>query len=208
MILTLTIKCIKIIMMKTLVLRIFLTVFVMVKVASAASIFAYTSSPDSWIGLGKTDLFQEPEKNFVLSAGVDNGLHLFVCNSSDWINFDYWNLHFTAFASKQFEVGKIYEGIRPIGVITGEKSQMEFSGSGRGNNTLSGFFQIHEVEYFGNQITKIALDFTQYDGGQVNKWNKGNIRINSSVPLTLPIPEPSIIGLLVFSSLTLVRRKR
>jgi hypothetical protein len=75
---------------------------------------------------------------------------------------------------------------------------LDFSGDGRGDNTLTGYFNVLEIQYgSGNSIVSFAADFVQYDEGHMDWWNQGSIRFNSS----LPIPEPSTLALISFCGL-------
>jgi hypothetical protein len=74
---------------------------------------------------------------------------------------------------------------------------LNFTLNSRGDNTLTGFFTVLEIQYgTGNSLTSFAGDFTQYDEGHMDWWNVGNIRYKSS----LPIPEPSTLSLFAMAS--------
>jgi VCBS repeat protein len=70
----------------------------------------------------------------------------------------------------------------------GSSPGLDFSGNGRGCNTLTGRFVILAVSYdrAGN-LGSLAMDFEQHcEGGTAALW--GELRINSAVPLTLERP--------------------
>jgi hypothetical protein len=83
---------------------------------------------------------------------------------------------------------------------------MAFTAPGRGDNTLTGYFNVLQAVYDTNgQVVSFAVDFLQYDEGGLSAWNMGSIRYDST------IPEPSSILLTAFG-LSIVyfgaRRKR
>lgn len=194
--------------MKTLALHIMVVIFAMTKVSSAASFFYYTSSPESWVGGGKTDLMQNPTHTLLIYGLERNGVHLDIRTSTeDWYLHDNWSVFFST--PETMRVGEKYFAAR-WGFQEPYQGGFSFFGSGRGNNQLSGWFIIHEIELDTRGTpTKLAVDFIQYDEMDRDKWNWGNIRINSDIPLNnSPVPEPAIFSLLTLSSLTLVRRRR
>lgn len=76
---------------------------------------------------------------------------------------------------------------------------LSFSGNGRGNNALTGSFQVLETTVADDgSLLSFAADFAQYDEGWQNGWNKGAIRFNSDLPIVLtpePINEAELIAL-------------
>jgi PEP-CTERM motif len=78
---------------------------------------------------------------------------------------------------------------------------LNVSGAGRGNNQLSGWFNVLEVEYgTGGSITSFAVDFRQYDENltQTGPSLYGSLRFNSAIPVTLtPVPEPAPTAMLL-----------
>jgi hypothetical protein len=76
---------------------------------------------------------------------------------------------------------------------------LNVSGNGRGNNQLSGWFNVLEVSYGASgSISALAVDFRQYDEDLTQSGPSlyGSLRFNSGIPLTLtPIPEPGTAAL-------------
>jgi hypothetical protein len=69
---------------------------------------------------------------------------------------------------------------------------LDFSTSGRGDNTLTGYFNVLDISYDANHsLISFAADFVQYDVGVADLWNQGSIRYNSIIP----VPEPSTFSL-------------
>lgn len=89
---------------------------------------------------------------------------------------------------------------------------LNISGNGRGNNTLGGWFNVREIVYGpGNDITKFAVDFRQFDESpnQTGPSLYGSLRFNSSIAIT-PVPEPETYAMLGIGLLALavVRKRR
>jgi PEP-CTERM motif len=78
---------------------------------------------------------------------------------------------------------------------------MSISGAGAGNNQLSGWFNVLEVQYgSGGTVSSFAVDFRQYDENltQTGPSLYGSLRFNSSIPVNLtPVPEPAQLGMLL-----------
>ena len=79
---------------------------------------------------------------------------------------------------------------------------MDVFGNGRGDNVVSGFFEVLEIEYGQPsgifslpEIEKLAIDYVQFDEGDNSKWMVGSFRFNSALPVQ-HVPEPSTLGLL------------
>jgi hypothetical protein len=62
-------------------------------------------------------------------------------------------------------------------------------GEGRGDNTLSGYFDVLNIQYSSGVVVSAAIDFVQYDETINTWWNFGSLRYNSDLPIT-PVPEP------------------
>ena len=57
---------------------------------------------------------------------------------------------------------------------------LNFSGNGRGSNTLSGKFVVWEFVVKDGKVTSLAIDFVQYSEGNKAKPLVGMLRYNSS----------------------------
>lgn len=76
---------------------------------------------------------------------------------------------------------------------------LSVSGAGRGNNELSGWFNVLEVAYGANgDLERLAVDFRQYDENLTMSGPSlyGSLRFNSSIAIT-PVPEPASALLLL-----------
>ena len=94
---------------------------------------------------------------------------------------------------------------------------LDFSGNGRGNNTLGGWFDVLQVEYLpGGGIGAFAVDFRQYDESEqmTGPSTYGSLRINSSIPLhftdlhATPTPLPPAAVMFLTGAFALVHRRR
>jgi hypothetical protein len=165
--------------------------------------FYFTSSPTSWVGGGQTELITPADGyTFDASQNFDNGVSLSITNFpiKEW-----WYLDFAAPNNVPLTPGT-YLGAARFPFQNPGQPGLSFTGDGRGDNILTGYFNVLEVQYgSGNSIISFAADFVQYDEGNMDWWNQGSIRFNSS----LPIPEPRTLSLLCFAAMAaLIRYKR
>jgi hypothetical protein len=180
----------------------------------AATEFFYTSSPQSWVGAGQT-VSVTPISGFVFtpSRNYDNGVSFSINDSTTNPNFGaqrWWYLDFSAPHNAPLVVGT-YQGATRWPFQATTAPGLSFSGNGRGNNTLTGSFNVHEISYGADgTVLSFAVDFVQYDEGIQSWWNVGSIRFNSDVPITA-VPEPSALLLLSLGAagvITVARRRR
>jgi hypothetical protein len=102
----------------------------------------------------------------------------------------YWNLELAAPQGASLAVGPYANATRwPFQETTAPG--LTFSGNYRGNNRLTGSFNILESTVTDDGTFSFAVDFLQYDEESTNAWIKGAIRYNSAVPINLT-PEPII----------------
>jgi hypothetical protein len=160
--------------------------------AQAATLLSFLSSPYSWVGGGET-----------VSAGPDNGFEIGVQGDpftmldfrviEPWTpdGWRWWYLRLAAPEGANLSVGSYANATRwPIQDTTAPG--LDFSGNGRGNNRLTGSFNILESNIAEDGTFSFAVDFLQYDEEITNWWIKGAIRYNSEVPINLT-PEPIVV---------------
>ena len=161
--------------------------------AQAATSLSFLSSPYSYVGGGET-----------VSAGPDNGFDIGVYGdpftmlgfsiAESWTPEGlsrYWNLELAAPQGASLSVGSYANATRwPFQETTAPG--LDFSGNGRGNNRLTGSFNILESNVADDGTFSFAVDFLQYDEESTNAWIKGAIRYNSEVPVNLT-PEPIVV---------------
>ncbi len=89
---------------------------------------------------------------------------------------------------------------------------LDFSGHGRGNNTLGGWFNVLELAFdnLGN-VQRFAVDFRQYDESEnmTGPSTYGSLRINSTIPVNqVPLPGTALLFLTGFGLLVVAARTR
>jgi len=149
----------------------------------AATFFYFTSSPASWIGQGQT---------LTLTRGFSAYREF---NLGAYTN----SVHLTADGYELTIVGPVLAlptlGFYPNATrwpFMGTGAGMAFTGPGRGNNTLTGNFNVLQADYDATgQVTAFAVDFVQYDEGNQSAWSRGSIRFNSNIP----VPEPGVVSI-------------
>lgn len=164
----------------------------------------FESSPSSWVGQGETiDISGQPGTishfRYFTQGAFTNALQ-FLANGGEW------ELMLVGNGYTVPQVG--FYGDATRWPFMGDGAGLDLSGQGRGNNTLSGFFEVFEAEYDTNgTLISFAADFTQYDEKDPDAWNVGSIRYNSSIPI--PFPEPTAVSLLgITGGAALLRRHR
>jgi hypothetical protein len=86
---------------------------------------------------------------------------------------------------------------------------LNFSGNGRGNNTLGGWFDVIDIAYDQNEdVLRFAVDFRQFDESEnmSGPSTYGSLRINSNIAMN-PIPSPPSLVLFGSGLLMVVVRK-
>jgi hypothetical protein len=170
--------------------------------AQAATLLSFLSSPYSWVGRGET-----------VSAGPDNGFDISVLGdqftpitqitqitstlnftiTEPWTLYGWrsWDLRLAAPEGASLTVGS-YSNATRSSFKDATAPGLDFSGNGRGNNRLTGSFNILESNLADDGTFSFAVDFLQYDEESTNAWIKGAIRYNSEVPINLT-PEPIVV---------------
>jgi hypothetical protein len=168
----------------------------------AATLLSFLSSPYSWVGRGET-----------VSAGPDNGFDISVLGDqftpitqitqiTSTLNFNItepwtlygwrsWDLRLAAPEGASLAVGS-YSNATRSSFKDATAPGLDFSGNHRGNNRLTGSFNILESNVADDGTFSFAVDFLQYDEESTNAWIKGAIRYNSEVPINLT-PEPIVV---------------
>ena len=149
----------------------------------AANTLYFTSSPSSWVGQGQTETFTSPTTAFSAQRLFNNAVELSFDDGQDWYYLD-----LVGPSSTSPTVGFYPDATR--WPFNGSGSGLSFFGDGRGNNTLTGYFNVLQADYdISGNIVSFAVDFKQYDEGATANWVSGSFRYNSSIT----IPEPCTI---------------
>ena len=173
--------------------------------SKAQSSFYFTSTPSSWVGHGETELIT-PENGSISLAQVvyDSGLHLAITTTSG----EDWYLDFGTSTRGNLSDG-MYANATRFPFNNGSSPGLSFIGQGRGDNTLTGWFDVLDIIYSGSTVTSAAVDFVQYDEGYVSWENYGSIRYNSAIPIDFtPIPEPQSLVFAAIGGLSMLILKK
>lgn len=148
--------------------------------ARAQSSFFFTSTPTSYVGHGITETITAANGTIAFNPGVsyDQGLHLNITVT----NGEYWSLDIGAIDGGHLQVG-LYTNATRFPFNIGSTPGLNFSGNGRGNNTLTGWFNVLSVAYTNDTLLSAAIDFVQYDSGNLTNKITGYVRFNSSMPI-------------------------
>lgn len=150
-------------------------------IASAATTgLKYVSTSGDYIGQGLTQTYLPPTATITGTANGNTG-HVYVSDPANWWSLDFASPSGTTLAKGSYAATQRYPFQSPMG------NGLDFSGDGRGCNQSRGWFRIREyaVDTSGN-IKKLALDYLQ-NCEIVNPPLYGAVRINSSLPLVVPM---------------------
>jgi len=176
-------------------------------VADADTVLYYISSPFSWVGGGETVTVTRADGfGFFASRNYDQGVSFYIndfATNPDPQSERWWSIDFAAPYNVPLQLGHYADATR-FPFQDPPYPGLNFSGNGRGNNTLLGYFDVYETLYgVHDEVLSFAADFVQYDEGFEDAWNRGSIRYNSSIP----IPEPSTLLLISFGLVGLLTHK-
>ncbi|MCP4353469.1 MAG: PEP-CTERM sorting domain-containing protein [Desulfobacterales bacterium] len=189
--------------------------------AQATMLLHFDSSEQSWVGQGES-FTVTPDDGYIFTGdrGYRNSLQfsIYSLNSPfgpDWDpssgdEYHYWSLRIAAPYENDLEVG-YYGDTARFPFQDESQPGLTFSGDHRGNNRNGGFFEILEILFDKDgDISKLAMDFTQFGEKNTDRWINGQLRFNSDIPLDGPtVPEPTTVTLFMTGLLSafLVRRK-
>jgi hypothetical protein len=108
------------------------------------------SSKGDFIGQGKT--YSYPGEALTVRRN-DRGVNITVGGPFGW------QISFGAPHGRFLEVGEYRDAKRYP--FSGASPGIEFTGEGRGCNQISGQFVVWELEFKGNEVSKLAIDFVQ-----------------------------------------------
>ena len=144
----------------------------------------FSGEPDEYVSQGQTRLLKSPRYSITFKAPYDRDprrtLGFFIrSTSTDFSKFELYNVEMEAPQGQLLRVGTSYNAVRfPF---NNEKAGLDFSGDGRGCNTLNGKFTIRQLVYNSkNELQNFEADFEQACGGSPKKLT-GTIRFNSTL---------------------------
>lgn len=141
--------------------------------AFAQSSLVFTGDAGDYISQGQTWSYTDG-----VQATASSDLR--TVSVSVWTD-TWWNLEFQAPAGTQLVPG-IYEGATRYPFNDDNTPGLSLSGDGRGCNTLTGRFEVHEAEYgpYG-YLVRFHASFEQHcEGGQTAAW--GEVSISNPPP--------------------------
>lgn len=150
-------------------------------ISSDMSFVVLDSAQNDYIGQGRPWLITGMD-DFELSitvdpSGVPDVLQLTI-NQDSW-----FTMSLASLLNEQLMVG-IYENAERFPFQSEGRAGFDFSGDGRGCNTLIANFEILELVRDGNGgVSTLAVDFTQYCEGRMDAPLHGKLRVNSSLPI-------------------------
>lgn len=149
------------------------TLLLVAPVASAASSLVFTGDAGDWVSQGQTWSYTDP-----IDATASSDLRTVSINV--WQD-TWWYLDFQAPAGTQLVPG-VYEGATRYPFNDDNTPGLSLSGDGRGCNTLTGRYEVHEAEYgpYG-YIIRFRASFEQHcEGGDTAAW--GEVSIENPPP--------------------------
>jgi len=178
-------------------------------VASCASIASYgadllyyTSSPHSYIGGGETLLLEGLSADASFKHGFPTSVVIRRLDSSG----AFWEVALVGPNNSQPTVGSysFTEGwpFQPSG-----QAGFIFGAENREDANVRGAFQVLEIERVGDDLTKLAVDFTQFEKFNLPEFTMGSIRFHSDIPITF-VPEPSTFALAALGGVGLLAVRR
>ncbi|SDZ94950.1 hypothetical protein [Alkalimonas amylolytica] len=156
---------------------------------TSTNVLYYNSEQGDWIGGGQTRFLTNMSGQLTSSSWDRNTLTVEYSgtehNRSVW-----WYLSLAAPEGKDLTPG-LYQNATRAAFKPAHGNGLDFTGNGRGCNTLIGSFEIFDIEFteftneWGEQqfdVSTLAVDFTQYCEGGESALH-GKVRINSSHPM-------------------------
>ena len=133
-----------------------------------------------WVSGGGSQFFTTANSTITASNNYDNGVSMSIITPgyADW-----WYLDFAAQGNDPLTTGT-YLGATRFPFQTGTPG-LSFDGDGRGDNTLTGYFNVLDIVYLSGSVFSFAADFVQFDEGNTSQWTMGSIRYNSIVPIRM-----------------------
>lgn len=164
------------------------TLFAARSVSAAQTVLTYVSEPGDYIGGGEEATFTPADGTFVLNPTYANG-QVVSFNTPTYSHW--WSLYFGA-ADGQVLVAGTYENAERFAFKSPGHPGIDFTGDGRGCNTIRGRFDLREIERdAAGTVVKLAIDFEQHCEG-MGPGLFGQVRYNSDVPLS---PKPLSVRL-------------
>jgi len=162
------------------------------------TLLRYVSEPGDYIGQGETHEYTPADGTFTASRNFDDGVQIYFNGTSPSV---WWYANFAAPFSVPLTPG-YYPNATRWPFQDNDEPGLDFSGSGRGCNTLIGEFTILEAVYNPDEsVLHFAATFEQHCEG-ADPALFGEVYYNSTVP------EPATLVLVLVGGVAALRRRR
>jgi hypothetical protein len=159
------------------------------------TVFTFTSSPTSWIGQGAS-------QSVGITYAQRNSLGAYA-NSIEFTTNGGWDIVFAG-PSLTLPTPGYYADARRW-PFNDTHPGLAFTGNSRGDNNLTGEFSVFQLSFdTQGYVQSFAADFLQNDENNPSRWNAGQLRYNSTVPL----PEPTCLAPIAAAAVLLYARRR
>jgi hypothetical protein len=155
-------------------------------IASAQSIWNFTSETGDYIGQGQTRSVSFTAAQ--TSAQIVNGQELSITSDNGTDRFSV-NLAPRRNLDTVLEPGYCYERTQRTLFRSSGRPGVDLGMNSRGCNDSMGRFRVRELVLAGTQVTSAAIDVVQHCSKDGGKAIFSNIRINSTVPATTAFPQ-------------------
>jgi hypothetical protein len=189
---------------KILILAILLTVFLFsgsaFAKAGSINVIYFTSTPGSWIGQGQTLTIEGVTASRYYDLGAyTNAVTLSGGGYALTLVEPYHTLPTVGY----------YDGVTRWPFM-GDGAGMWFTAPGRGDNQISGWFDVLEASYnpIDGSVESFAVNFRQYDELSITDWTEGAVRYNSAIPVGVPEPSSAALVMSATVFIFLVRKSR
>ena len=159
-----------------------LVIFIAVAAARSETSF-YFSGPHAWVAGGETEWIGTNDGTFEFDDATysyDQGFHMIINTTAG----EWWMIDMGATDRGQLQVGT-YTNATRFPFNEGTSPGLDFSGCGRGDNQLTGSFNVLSIAYSNDVLVSAAIDFVQYDEGNTDEKNIGSVRYNYTPPPNL-----------------------
>jgi hypothetical protein len=154
---------------------------------SEGSFLSFTSEPGDYIGQGQSRIFTPTDSDFTAMASADGremAVSIFPQNAENGV---FWFLHLAAPSGQQLVPG-VYEGATRWPFQPPGEPGLDFSGDGRGCNTLTGRFEVHDA-LFGplGYLERFRATFEQHCEGAPASLFGEVVIVNPPAPPALTV---------------------
>lgn len=147
----------------------------------AATFLYLNSEAGDYVGQGVEKTVNDIDQVFTATKNPSNGVSVDIFGPLTWAT------NFAAAGKVELAPG-YYESATRYPFQTDTDNGLSIYGEGKGCNTLTGRFFVHEVSFnAAGGVDSFAADFEQSCGGSTSKLT-GSVRVNSNIPIaTLPV---------------------